>query len=241
VVKLGVGEPSIVDLDARVVDVRGTPVVFEVTFGNTGDRTAHDVRVVDAFEGAGYLQFGGAWTVVGLPPGAIDASTADTLDLRLPGPGGLVWSTYIGSTSSEFAISVAVDRHGAVTVGGMTADYWRFPTTSGAAQPRHGGGTWDNVVCRFDPPRNGDARAAGSIGGLATRCGVDFQRSLHHRIMVSPRFTMKPSKSGARTHSPSRLRTSRPPIALLSLYTMVSRLRSVCSPARSWPGCHGPS
>jgi hypothetical protein len=89
-----------------------------------------------------------------------------TLDLRLPGPAGLVWSTYLGWAGSEFATSLAVDRHGAVTVGGMTAD-WGFPTTAGAAQPLHGGGTWDNVVCRFDPPRNGNAHLSYStfLGG----------------------------------------------------------------------------
>jgi hypothetical protein len=89
-----------------------------------------------------------------------------TLDLRLPGALGLVWSTYLGRAGSDFATSLAVDRHGAVTVGGSTAD-WGFPTTAGAAQPRHGGATWDNFVCRFDPPRNGDAHLSEStfLGG----------------------------------------------------------------------------
>lgn len=83
-VTVDVGEPSIVDLDVRVVEVTGTHVVFEATFGNSGDQVAHDVRLVDAFDARQGLSFGGAWTVSGLPQGAVNASTADTLDLRLP-------------------------------------------------------------------------------------------------------------------------------------------------------------
>ena len=95
-VEVCVGEPSIVDLDARVVEVTGTHVVFEATFGNSGDQVAHDVRLVDAFDASSGLGFGGAWTVSGLPQGAVNASTADTLDLRLPtlAPGETVTVRY---------------------------------------------------------------------------------------------------------------------------------------------------
>jgi hypothetical protein len=79
-----------------------------------------------------------------------------TIDLRRPVAAGLVWSTVIGSTGSDSAICAAVDRHGAVTVAGNTHAS-NFPTTAGAAQPSYGGGNWDNVVIRFDPPRNGVA------------------------------------------------------------------------------------
>jgi hypothetical protein len=89
-----------------------------------------------------------------------------TLDLRRPGAAGLVWSTYVGSTGSEMATSVAVDRHGAVTVGGTCAG-GGIPTTAGTAQQFYGGGSYDNFVCRFDPPRNGNARLTYStyLGG----------------------------------------------------------------------------
>ncbi|MCZ8338715.1 MAG: Ig-like domain-containing protein [Burkholderiaceae bacterium] len=110
-VTVDVGEPSIVDLDVRVVEVTGTHVVFEATFGNTGDQVAHDVRLVDAFDGRQGVSFGGAWTVSGLPPGAINASTGDTLDLRLPAlaPGESVTVRYDGCLGAAGAPVAARD------------------------------------------------------------------------------------------------------------------------------------
>ncbi|MCX7231759.1 MAG: DUF4347 domain-containing protein [Burkholderiales bacterium] len=84
VVGVTVGEPSIVDLDKRVVAVSGSQVTFEATFTNTGNQTAYDVRLVDAFAGAVNLAFAGAGSVTGIPAGGSNASDASGVDVRLP-------------------------------------------------------------------------------------------------------------------------------------------------------------
>jgi len=98
-VQVTVGEPSIIDLDKRVVDVNGTQVTFEVVFTNTGNEEAHDVRVVDAFAGASNLSFNGAGSVTGVPAGATNVSDADTFQVLIPtlAPGESVSIRYVGT------------------------------------------------------------------------------------------------------------------------------------------------
>ncbi|MEI7445860.1 MAG: VCBS domain-containing protein, partial [Burkholderiales bacterium] len=76
-----VAEPRIVDLSKDVVARDGDRVVFEATFSNTGTQTAYDVRLTDAFAGLDGVRFSGATS---RPVGSNDASTSDTLDIRLP-------------------------------------------------------------------------------------------------------------------------------------------------------------
>ena len=98
-VAVTVGEPSIVDLDKRVVAGTDDTVTFEVVFTNTGNEEAHDVRVLDEFAGLANLVFSGPGSVTGLPPGATDASDADTLDVRIPvlAPGASVAIRYVAT------------------------------------------------------------------------------------------------------------------------------------------------
>jgi fimbrial isopeptide formation D2 family protein/uncharacterized repeat protein (TIGR01451 family) len=84
IVGVTVGEPSIIDLDKRVVAVSGSQVTFETTFTNTGSQAAHDVRLVDGFAGAVNLVFAGAGSVTGIPAGGSNASDVNGLDVRLP-------------------------------------------------------------------------------------------------------------------------------------------------------------
>ena len=81
---LTVDEPAIVNLDKTVVATSGDQVTFEVSYRNTGSQTAHDVRLTDDFAGATNIVFDGPAGVVLLPPGATDASDADTLIVTLP-------------------------------------------------------------------------------------------------------------------------------------------------------------
>jgi len=96
--KIVVEEPSIVDVDKRIVSVDGNAVTFEVVFSNSGSQTAHDVRIVDDFDGATNVAFSGAGSVVGLPQGGLNQSDANTLDVMLPslGPGQSVTIRYQG-------------------------------------------------------------------------------------------------------------------------------------------------
>jgi fimbrial isopeptide formation D2 family protein len=98
-VTVTVGEPSIVDVDKHVVAVSGNQVTFEVTFSNSGDRPAQDLRLLDPFAGEPNLVFGGAAGVTGVPGGATNSSTADTLDVRVPvlAPGASVSIRYVAT------------------------------------------------------------------------------------------------------------------------------------------------
>jgi fimbrial isopeptide formation D2 family protein/uncharacterized repeat protein (TIGR01451 family) len=95
------GEPSIVDLDKRVISVTGSQVTFESVFTNTGNEEAHDVRLTDTFAGAINLSFDGAGSVTGLPAGATNASVADALVVTLPtlAPGASVAIRYVATVT----------------------------------------------------------------------------------------------------------------------------------------------
>lgn len=101
VVGVTVGEPSIVDLDKRVVAVSGSQVTFEATFTNTGNQAAYDVRLVDVFAGAVNLAFAGAGSVTGIPVGGTNASDASGVDVRLPSlaAGASVSIRYVGTVA----------------------------------------------------------------------------------------------------------------------------------------------
>ncbi|MBK8975935.1 MAG: hypothetical protein IPM29_08405 [Planctomycetes bacterium] len=84
--------------------------------------------------------------------------------------GGLLWSTYLGGNANDFAIHLAVDAGGIVTVGGGS---WvgsppdPFPTTAGAPQSAAPGAALDGFLARLDPSRTGAAQLVYStlLGG----------------------------------------------------------------------------
>ncbi|MFZ4759112.1 MAG: hypothetical protein ACOYLX_13190, partial [Burkholderiaceae bacterium] len=130
-VVVGVAEPSIVDLDKRVVEVNGTQVTFEANFSNTGTQTAFDVRLLDSFIGSTELAFGGSATVTGLPPGATDASVGDTLDVRLPSlaPGQSATIRYV-ATLLDPAVPVAA-RDAVITYTSLSPAGESLPVVTG--------------------------------------------------------------------------------------------------------------
>jgi hypothetical protein len=89
-------------------------------------------------------------------------------DPRKTGAAQLIYSTFLGGTSYDFAWALAVDASGVVTVAGQTdAD---FPTTRGAYDTTHNGG-WDVFVSRLDPRKTGSAQLVYStfLGGSGAR------------------------------------------------------------------------
>ena len=66
---------------------------------------------------------------------------------------GLVYSTYLGSSSFEEGRGIAVDGAGSAYVTGVTAST-DFPTTAGAAQTTHAG-SFDCFVTKLDPTGSG--------------------------------------------------------------------------------------
>jgi fimbrial isopeptide formation D2 family protein len=125
-----VGEPSIVDVDKQLVAVSGNQVTFEVTFSNSGDQPAHDLRLLDPFAGEPNLVFGGAAGVTGVPGGASNASTADTLDVRVPvlAPGASVSIRYV-ATVVDVGTSVP-SRNATVTFTSLSAGGTTLPVST---------------------------------------------------------------------------------------------------------------
>jgi len=67
-----------------------------------------------------------------------------------PAGTGLVYSTYLGGSNSDFAQGVALDANGGAWVIGTTSST-DFPTTPGVVQPNYGGGSSDAFSTALDP------------------------------------------------------------------------------------------
>ncbi len=94
-------------------------------------------------EGAFQTSFAGAGTG-GQRLGDVFVSKID------PNGSALVYSTFFGGLSGEFAFAVAVDSIGAAYLTGLTYST-NFPTTVGSFQPEHGGGDADTFVTKLAP------------------------------------------------------------------------------------------
>ncbi|MEZ4769005.1 MAG: SBBP repeat-containing protein, partial [Caldilineales bacterium] len=64
-------------------------------------------------------------------------------------PTDLIYSTFLGGSSTEESYAVALDDMGSAFVAGTTLSY-DFPTTPGAFDPYHNG-YWDNFVAKVNP------------------------------------------------------------------------------------------
>jgi hypothetical protein len=100
------------------------------------------------------------------------------LDPSKSGAAQLLYSTYLGRNGVDFARAVSVDASGVVTLAGATSSP-TFPTTTGAFDSTHNGGS-DAFLCRLDPRKTGGAQLVYStfVGGsgihdLAYRLVVD--------------------------------------------------------------------
>jgi hypothetical protein len=102
-------------------------------------------------------------------PGAYDTTPNggdDVFVTKLNAAGsGLVFSTLIGGSASENPYGLAVDAAGVVTIAGSTTG--AFPTTSGAFDETHNGGT-DGFVARLSADGTTLAYAT-LLGGFASR------------------------------------------------------------------------
>ena len=69
--------------------------------------------------------------------------------MKLTSTGFVLWSTYLGGSSSDTAYGIAVDASGAAYVAGSTNSS-NFPTTTGVPQTAFGGGG-DCFITKLDP------------------------------------------------------------------------------------------
>ncbi|HEX4591215.1 MAG TPA: isopeptide-forming domain-containing fimbrial protein, partial [Gemmataceae bacterium] len=118
-------EPSITNLTKTAqVSANGSTATYTLTFSNTGNSTAYDVRVVDNVPTGLTLNTGSVNVVGGT--GLADRSTGNTLDLSFDSiaPGSSVTITYTAAIS-------AAAQNGQTITNTVNLDYTSLPGTNG--------------------------------------------------------------------------------------------------------------
>ena len=154
-------------------DFPTTPGAFQTTFGGNGDAfvtklnptgtalvystylggTRGDLGLGIAVDSAGNAYVTGYTASSDFPttPGAFQTTYGGNQDAFVtklnPKGTALVYSTYLGGTSGDFGLGIAVDSAGNAYVTGGT-EFTDFPTTAGAYQTTYGG-TYDAFVAKF--------------------------------------------------------------------------------------------
>jgi len=168
------------------LDPTGSALVYSTYLGgNSGD--AGQGIAVDA---AGNAYVTGRTESLNFPttPTAFQLSRgccgADAFVTKLNSTGsGLIYSTYLGGSDTEWGNGIAVDADGNAYVAGATLST-DFPTTLGAFQPLCGGGgacggasdAWDAFITKLDPTGSRPVYSTflgGSAGDLAGGIAVD--------------------------------------------------------------------
>ena len=158
-----------IDAFVTKLNATGTALVYSTLLGSTGDEYARGlaldasgavtvcgdstapVIIYDA-RGPGTARWNAPSAVFPTTSGAFqtaNAGGADAFVTKLNATGtALVYSTYLGGTSTDQAIAIAVDAAGAATVCGQTKSL-AFPTSSGAYQTARAGG-FDAFVTKLN-------------------------------------------------------------------------------------------
>jgi Beta-propeller repeat len=138
------------DVFVTEVNTSGSALVYSTYVG--GDGIEFPTRI--ALDPAGNATLTGLTGSTDFPvtADAIQSAYAGNNDgfiTRLNGAGtGLVFSTYLGGSSSEAGFSIAVDAAGNIIAGGQTSSS-DFPTTPGAFQPAYSGGFSEAWVAKI--------------------------------------------------------------------------------------------
>jgi hypothetical protein len=145
------------DAFATRLSPSGTSLAYSTFVGGTNGDGASSVAI-DAQGAASFVGFTGSADFP-TTPGAFDTSynggtyLGDGFVARLSPTGtGLVYSTFLGGTGNEEASRLALDAQGMATVVGYTSSSG-FPTTSGAFDTTHNGGTTfgeDGFITQLD-------------------------------------------------------------------------------------------
>ena len=133
----------------------GSRLLFSTFLGGAEEDWASAVTV----DSRNVTTIVGSTCSAGFPtsPGAFDTTfngtfngTEDAVVVRLsPTGSSLVYSTFLGGSDRDYGSALAVDGQGFATVGGSTSST-DFPTTPGAFDPTHNGGS-DGFLARLSP------------------------------------------------------------------------------------------
>ena len=152
----------------------GSTLMYSTFLGGTGSDVANGL----ALDSAGNAYVAGATTSTDFPfKNQIALETSGGFVTALNSTGnGLIYSTYLGAGSQDFASAVAVDSTGNAYVTGATK-VKTFTTTTGVFQPTCGtdtncnGALYDAFVCKI-PPTGGSLAYSTFLGGESNDEGL---------------------------------------------------------------------
>ena len=132
------------------------PLVYSTFLGGNSEDVVSEVRLAIDVAGAAYVA--GYTGSIGFPttPGAYDDTQSGSWDAFVaelnPSGTSLLFSTFLGDTSTEVATSVAIDSTGNISVGGWTLSP-NFPVTPGAFDTTYNGNR-DGFVAKLTSAGN---------------------------------------------------------------------------------------
>lgn len=135
-------------------DPTGQTILYSVLFGGNGNETAGGLFV----DANGNAWVTGTTLSNNFPTvnpyqasfGGVVFSDGDAFVTKLDSSGAIAWSTYLGGSTGDAGVAIAVDQNGSAYVAGRT-DSYGFPTTNGAFQTTGGFGGYDAFITKFVP------------------------------------------------------------------------------------------
>ena len=171
--------------DAFVAKVKadGTGLVYAGYVGGAGTDSGEDLTLAVDGSGVAYVVGWTSSTEATFPdgdgfgalsgPDTTHNGAADAFVAKVKADGtGLVYAGYIGGSSDDEGIGIAVDGSGAAYVSGYTHSEAGFPVVDGP-DPTYNGGYWDAFVAKVRANGSG-LIYCGYIGGSANDSGLDI-------------------------------------------------------------------
>ncbi|MFQ5354090.1 MAG: SBBP repeat-containing protein, partial [Thermodesulfobacteriota bacterium] len=145
----GVQIAAFFDAFITKIDATGSAYVYSTIIGGTGNDSAGSI----AIDGANAAYITGStdsadFPVLGAVQGVFGGASDAFITMIDAAGSALVYSTYLGGTTSDAGNSIAVDSIGAAYVTGMT-DSVNFPVNN-AKQAAYGGGLSDAFVTKIN-------------------------------------------------------------------------------------------
>ncbi len=176
------------DVFITKINSTGTGLVYSTFLGGSGSDLSWSIAVDTS--GNAYVAGYTASTNFPTTAGAYDTSSNGSNDIfitKINAAGdALLYSTYIGASGSDVVTGsncLTIDTSGNIYATGWTADVATdFPTTAGAYDTTHNGGTNDYVVFKLNPAGAGAADLVystflGGTGDDSARSGVAVDAS----------------------------------------------------------------
>jgi hypothetical protein len=150
------------------------PLIYSTYIGGSSDDCGNSI----AIDGSGNAYITG-WTNstdYDITPGAFQTTNGGSWDVfvtKLNSTGtGLIYSTYIGGSSTDYGYGIAIDGSGNAYITGRTIST-DYDITSGAFQTTYGGGNWDVFVTKLNSTGTGLIYST-YIGGSSGDIGYDI-------------------------------------------------------------------